>query len=276
MKAFWALFKHEVSLYFNSPIAYVVIVIFAILSGWFYTMGFLLPFSEYCERYPMLQMQMQQNPMMAMQGQLPVPNFTELIIPGVFGTFSIVLIFMVPLLTMRSIAEEKRQGTIELLYTYPLSDLQVVLSKYAASLVVFILLVALVSLYLLIPDLIKGEIGGVVQWKTAGSAILGFFLLGATSIALGFVFSAFTENQIVAAALTFTLLLFLWVVGWAAEGENLEGIWKTLAQKVSLTNRSADLYKGLLHLSDLVFFGCVTVGSLFITMRSLESHRWRS
>lgn len=272
MRAFWALFKREVVHYFTSPIAYVVLVIFAVLGGWFFCMGYLFPFAAYCKQYPIYQMQMQRNPFMAQD--LPVPNFTELVVPSLFGTLSIVLVFLVPLLTMRSIAEEKKEGTIELLYTYPVTDTQVVLAKYFAALVVFFFILVQVVIYLMVPDLVT-ESGGVVEWKTVSATLLGFFLLGSSSIALGFIFSAVTENQIVSAALTFALLLFLWVVGWAAQGEQLEGIMKTLAETISLTNRSQDLYKGLINLSDVVFFGCVIVGSLFITMRLLESHRWR-
>lgn len=275
MRAFLAIFKRELTAYFSSPIAYVVLVIFSFLSAWFYVIGYLFPFSDYCERYPMLQMQMQQNPMM--RQEIPVPNFTELVLPGYFGTLSIVLIFLLPLLTMRTISEEKRQGTIELLYTYPVSDLQVVLAKYLACLVVFVLCVLLVVFYLLLPDWFAAAKGGaVIQWKPALSALLGFTLLGSACIALGFIFSAMTENQIVAAALTFTLLLFLWVVGWATQGDNIPPYWKSLAEAVSLTNRSQDLFKGLIHLSDLAFYACVMVGSLFITMRTIESHRWRA
>lgn len=276
MRAFLAIFKRELTLYFSSPIAYVVLVIFAFLSAYFFVMGFLFPFSEFSEQYPMLQMQQQQNPMMMMQ-DLPVPNFTELVVPGFFSTLSIVIIFLLPLLTMRTIAEEKRQGTIELLYTYPISDFQVVMAKYAAALVVFLAMMLLLVMYLLVPDFLEADKGGgIVQWKPTLSALLGFFLLGSTCIALGFIFSSLTENQIVAAALTFTLLLFLWVVGWAAQGDSLQEPWKGIASAVSLTNRTDDLFKGLIHLSDLAFYGCVIVGSLFITMRMLESHRWRA
>ena len=270
MRPFFAMFKRELTHYFTSPIAYVVLIIFSVLAGWFYVQGFLIPYSLYCQQYDM--MQLQQNPMMP--HQMPAPNFTELIVPSLFSTFSIILIFLVPLLTMRSISEEKREGTIELLYTYPVSDFQVILAKYAAALVVFSFTVVLCAFYLYVPEIIK-EGGGVVEWKPALSALLGFFLLGAASIALGFIFSAVTENQIVAAALTFALLLFLWVVGWASQSDQVEGWAKSLAKAVSLTNRSDGLFKGLVHLSDLVFFFCVMVGALFITMRSLESHRWR-
>ncbi len=269
MKPFFAMFKRELAHYFTSPIAYVVLIIFSVLSGWFYVQGYLLPYSLYCQQYDMAQLQ--QNPMM---GQMPAPNFTELIVPSLFSTFSIILIFLVPLLTMRSISEEKKEGTIELLYTYPISDLQVILAKYAAAVVIFSFTVLLCALYLYVPELLK-EGGGVVEWKPTLSALLGFFLLGSASISLGFIFSAVTENQIVSAALTFALLLFLWVVGWASQSDQVEGWAKTLAESVSLTNRSDGLFKGLIHLSDLVFFFCVTVGALFITMRSLESHRWR-
>lgn len=270
MTAFFALFKRELTHYFTSPIAYVVLIIFAILSSWFYVQGYLLPYSLYCQQYDV--MQMQANPMM--MEQMPAPNFTELIVPSLFSTFSIILIFLVPLLTMRSISEEKKEGTIELLYTYPVSDLQVILAKYTAAVVVFLLTVGLCALYLYVPELLK-EGGGVVEWKPALTALLGFFLLGASSIALGFIFSAVTENQIVSAALTFALLLFLWVVGWASQSDQVEGWAKTLADSISLTNRSDGLFKGLVHLSDIVFFCCVTVGALFVTMRTLESHRWR-
>jgi len=273
MRAVLALLRREVVHYFTTPIAYVVLVIFAILGGWFYCMGYLMPFADYCERYPVILMQMEQNPMMAMN-KPPTPNFSELVVPSLFGTLSIVLIFLVPLLTMRSIAEEKREGTIELLYTYPIGDFQVVLAKYLAAVVVFGFIVLQVVIYLLVPDILS-EQGGIVEWKPAFSALMGFFLMGCASIALGFIFSALTENQIVSAALTFALLLFLWVVGWAVQSDQIEGWVKAIAERVSLTNRSEDLYKGLINLSDIVFFACVTVGSLFVTMRALESHRWR-
>lgn len=273
MNAMIAILKRELAHFFTSPIAYVVLVIFSLLGGWFYVMGYLFPFAQYCEQYPIIQMQMQRNPMLSQN--LPIPNYTELIVPGVFATLSIILVFLIPILTMRSIAEEKKQGTIELLYTYPVSDLQVVMGKYLASLAVFSLMVLLVLFYIKLPDLFLGA-DGIVEWKPTLSALLGFFLLGASSIAIGFIFSSLTENQIVSAALTFAVLLFLWVVGWAAQSENLPDQWRMIAETVSLTNRSQSLYKGLIKLSDLVFFVSVTVGALFITMRSLESHRWRA
>jgi len=278
MKAFLAIFKHEIGFYFSSPIAYVVLVIFALLGGYFNAISFLLQYSEYSDQYPMAVMNWEQTPSM-MRGANPkpqVPNYMEMIVPPLYMSLSIVVLFLVPLLTMRSIAEEKKEGTIELLYTYPVSDLQVVLAKYFAALFVYFVAVAVTAFYLLLPDLFKGQIGSIIEWKAAFSALLGFFMFGAACIALGFMFSSMTENQVIAAALTFALLLMLWIIGWASQGDAVPEYMKSIADTISLTNRSQDSYKGLLHLSDIVFFACVTVGGLFITMRALESHRWRA
>jgi len=271
MRAFWAIFKREFVGYFTSPIGYVVLTIFAALAGYFY-LTYLEQFHLMCLQYEQIRAMQQQRGMMPPLDE--GPNYMEMLVPAIFATFSVIMIFVIPLLTMRAISEEKKQGTIELLYTYPVSDFQVVVGKYAASLGVFSLLLLLILVYMWLPGHFQDN-ADFVNWGHTSTAMLGFFLLGAASIAIGFVFSALTENQVVSASFTFAVLLFLWVAGAMGESEGVDW-WKKFAESISLTNRSQDLFRGVVHLSDLAYFACVTVGSLFITMRALESHRWRS
>jgi ABC-2 type transport system permease protein len=255
MSSFWPIYKRELRAYFVSPIAYVVMVMFLVIAGYFFYSGFAF--------FNFIGFQAMSNPMMARN-----LNVTEGVLRPLYGNLGVVLLFIMPLLTMRLFAEEKKQGTIELLLTYPVRDLAAVLAKFMACLTVYAIMLALAGLY---PALLliyaRPEIGPIL------SGYLGLFLLGAAFIALGALASSLTENQIVAAAISFGFLLLFWVIGWSSQFAGGNVGW--LLSHLSLLDHFDSFPKGVIDSKDVIFYLSFMVFCLFLTLRSLESHRWR-
>lgn len=255
MSGFFPIFKKELRSYFVSPIAYVVMVMFLTIAGYFFYSSFAF--------FNFFAFQAMSNPMMARN-----LNITEGVLRPLFGNLGVVLLFIMPMLTMRLFAEEKKQGTIELLLTYPVRDLAAVLAKFAASLAVYTLMLALTGLYpLLLGIFATPEVGPIL------AAYLGLFLLGAAFISLGALASSLTENQIVAAALSFGALLLFWVIGWSSQFAG--GGPGRLLSHLSLLEHFDSFPKGVIDTKDVIFYLNFMVFCLFLTLRSLESHRWR-
>jgi ABC-2 type transport system permease protein len=185
-----------------------------------------------------------------------------------FTNMSVVLLFFIPMLTMRLFAEETRSGTIELLLTYPVRDGEVLAGKYLASLALFALLLALTLLY---PGLVAYFTR--VEWGPIFTGYLGLLLTGAVFLAVGVLVSSMTENQIVAGFGTFGILLAFWIVGWGAEfaGGALRGV----LQYLSIGDHLDGFTRGLIDTKDLVYYVSGVVLALFLTLRSLDSKRWK-
>jgi ABC-2 type transport system permease protein len=255
MSSFWPIFKKELRSYFVSPIAYVVMVMFLAIAGYFFYSSFAF--------FNFLGFQAMSNPMMARN-----LNVTEGVLRPLYGNLGVILLFIMPLLTMRLFAEEKKQGTIELLLTYPVRDWAAVLAKFTACLAVYLLMLALTALYpVLLVIFARPEVGPIL------SGYLGLFLLGAAFIALGALASSLTENQIVAAAISFGALLLFWVLGWSSQFAGSGAGW--LLSHLSLLEHFESFPKGIIATQDVVFYLSFMVFCLFLTLRSLESHRWR-
>jgi len=248
-------FKKEMRLYLGSPVGYVVCAAFLLISGIFFSLLF-LSFSEYSMR-AMMQPQFSQN-----------LNPTESVMRPVFSNMSVVLIFLMPMLTMRLFAEEKRSGTIELLLTYPVRDGEVLLGKFLA---VGALYVAMLALSLLYPALIAYFTR--VEWGAVLTGYLGLLLLGATFLAIGVLISSLTENQIVAAVISFVLAIGFWIIGWGADLAG--GRLRTVLQYLSLLDHMEGFGKGVLDTKDIVYYVSLTAFALFLTLRALEAKRWR-
>jgi ABC-2 type transport system permease protein len=248
-------FKKEMRLYFGSPVAYVVFTFFLLISGWFFSQIFLF-YSDASMR-SFMQPQFGQN-----------LNVIENVMRPLFTNMSVVLLFFIPMLTMRLFAEEKRSGTIELLLTYPVRDGEVLAGKYLASLVLFVLLLALTLLY---PGLVAYFTK--VEWGPIWSGYLGLLLTGAVFLAVGVLVSSMTENQIVAGFGTFGILLAFWIVGWGAEfaGGTLRGV----LQYLSIGDHLDGFTRGLIDTKDLVYYVTGIGLALFLTLRSLDSKRWK-
>ena len=250
-----AIFKKEVRSYFASPIAYVVLTIFALLSGYFFY-GLLTFFS-------LNSLQASFNPAFAQS-----LNATEWIVRPLLRNIAVTMLLLMPASTMRLFSEEKKSGTIELLFSYPIRDWELLLGKFLAALALYSTMLG-VSLL----DLLMLGFFARLEWGPILTGYLGLLLLGMAFLGLGILASSLTENQIVAAVGAFGVLLLLWVIGWSTEaaGPTLGPILSHL----SIINHYDSFAKGIIETKDLIFYLNFTLLCLFLTLRSLESKRWR-
>jgi gliding motility-associated transport system permease protein len=230
-----AIAQKELKAYFASPIAYVVIAFFAGLYGYFYVV--MLSFFQRVS----LQMQM---------GGQQTANVNEIMIRPLMQNVLILILFIMPMVTMRTYAEEKRAGTIELLLTSPLTDWQIVLGKFVGALFVY----------------------GNPEWKPIATAYLGLFLFGGCFISVGMFISSLTKNQIIAGMATFGVFLFLWIINWI--GSFYPSIEK-LTNYLSVVQHADDFWKGVLDTTHLIYYVSFMAFGLFLTARSVDTERWR-
>ena len=251
----WPIFKKEMRLYFTSPVAWVIITMFLFIAGYFFYSIFAF--------YTLASMQSAMNPQMARE-----LNVTDSVLRPLFSNVSVILLLLMPLITMRLFAEERRSGTIELLLTYPVRDGAVLVGKYLAALALYAIMLALTLLY---PGILIYF--ARVEWGPLLTGYLGLLLMGATFLAVGIFASSLTENQIVAAITTFGTLLLLWVVGWSAE--YVGGPWGRVLSHLSILEHFDTFARGVLDTKDVIFYLDVTIVALFLTLRSLEARRWK-
>jgi ABC-2 type transport system permease protein len=255
MKGFGSVYRKELYSLFSSPIFYVVAFTFLVLAGYF--------FYSAVAYYNLLSFQAGQNPFMAKQ-----LNLTDMVFRPFILDMSIVLLLISPLLTMRLFADERKSGTLELLLTYPISDRSIALAKYLAVVTVLAILLA-------------GTLPGVVMLLSIGKAgwppilcgYLGILLLGGAFLSLGVFTSALTQNQIIAAVLSFGALLMFWVIGWAKSfaGPSMG----SLIEYLSITKHLDGFAKGMLDSRDMIYYVLFIVFFLFLTLRRIETYRWR-
>jgi ABC-2 type transport system permease protein len=243
----------EMRAYFASPIAYFVVGFFAFLFGWFFW-SYLVVFAEQSMR-------------MGQFGGGTV-NVNQQMIRPLLLNASVMVLFFVPMITMRTFSEEKRSGTFELLLTSPLTDFQIVMGKFlgALGLYALMLLVSGASLGLLF-------VYGNPEWRQIATAYLGLLLMGGTFISVGLFFSSVTRNQIVAIVLTFATLLFLWVVNWVADQSG--PVLRTIVNALSITDHFDDFSKGVVDTKHVVYYLSFITFGLFLTAKSVDSERWR-
>ncbi|HHL39707.1 MAG TPA: ABC transporter permease [Deltaproteobacteria bacterium] len=258
MRNIYLLFVKELRSYFSSPIAYVVIAMFLAITGYLFY-GLFAYFSK-------LSFQAQIDPTLARQANLL--NVTESVIRPLFGIISMIMLIMTPLITMRQFSEEKKSGTIELLLSYPVTDTQVLAGKFLSCLGV---LGAMLLASLIFPALVmyfgEPETGPII------TGYLGLFLLGASFIALGLFASSLTENQIIAATISFGVLFLFWMLSMSVPFVT-PGIGRFLAY-VSITQHVESFAKGVIDTEDVIYYAIFIFLFLFLTLRMLESKRWR-
>ncbi len=255
MAGFKPVYRKELYSFFASPTFYVVALIFLIIAGYFY-------FSA-VSYYSILSFQGMQNPMWARQ-----LNPTEMVLRPFFMDISVIMLLVCPLLTMRVLAEEKKNNTSELLFTYPLTDSGVLLGKFFATLsVLFIIILGT------LPSLIYFGTLTRIHWPIVAAGYLGLFLLGSAFVSLGILASSLTENQIIAAVIAFGALLLFWVIGWSRAFAGPE-LGKIISY-ISITNHFENFAKGVIDIRDIVYYAVFATFFLFLTLRFLESQRWR-
>jgi ABC-2 type transporter. len=261
MKNVLAVLQKEFKSYFVSPIAYVVLTVFLIISGYF----FYNIVSIFVERSMMMMMQSQQ-----FGGPPPAMDVPALVGRNFFGVVSTVILFMLPMITMATFADEKRRGTIELLLTSPITNLQIILGKFLAAMAFFLIMLLPTLLYHIF---IYAYSSPKMAFGPILAGYLGLVLLGGALISLGVFISTLTENQIVAASVTFGTFLILWVVDLSARSGGT--FIQELVGYLSVLNHFEDFSKGVIDTSSVVVYASFIFLGLFLTHRSIESLRWR-
>lgn len=250
-----AIADKEIRSYFASPIAYAMIGLFAVLFGVFFlsSLGFMLRVS--------LQAGM-------MQGAPPI-NVNEHMIRPLFGNTGVILLFFLPMITMRSYAEEKRSGTIELLLSSPLTDLEILLGKFLGAVALLAMMLGVTALHVATLFLF-----GEPELAPILSGYLGLLLMGASFISVGLLISSATRNQAVAAAVTFGVLLVLWVISWLGDPAAGTVSGQVLAY-LSVLDHFDDFSKGVIDTSHVTYYLSFVALGLFLTVKSVDSVRWR-
>jgi len=248
MRSFWPIFKRELFAFFVTPLAWVLIVVFLVVQG----MHFFLLVDHFSRTADVTG---DETPLSAFFGNTVL--------------LYVVLLVLVPPMTMRLFAEERRSGTIETLMTAPVSSTAVVLAKYAAALVTYVAMWAPTTLYLVI----LGRTG-YLDWHAAASAYLGVLLVGAGYLALGLCASALTRSQFLAMVWTALVLLVMFILG-VGEFVTREGTtMHEVCAYVSVWAHMNDFASGLVDTRHLVFYGTLTVLPLFVATRAVEAWRW--
>jgi ABC-2 type transport system permease protein len=259
-----AIARKELDVYFTTVIAYSGFGAFAFILGLVF-ISHLNKFQQYTEYYLA-----EQQPEM-----LERLNVNDGIIGPLFSTSVWLFLFFVPFLTMRLFAEEKANRTFELLMTSPITSLEIVLGKFTA---VAVMIGVMTAIALTFPFILAAYGTGTstasgVEWAPVWSGAAAVLALGLTFSAIGLLVSALTESQIVAALLTFAALLSSFVLPMIAG--RLEGDWRTVLDYLTPVSHVSRGLEGRVHLRDVVYFASALVGFLFLTMRAVESHRWR-
>jgi ABC-2 type transport system permease protein len=232
----WAICRKELQMYFYSPVAYVAFAFYFVLAGFFFANDFL--YSMTVDIRPM-----QSNMMLF-------------------------YLFVIPLLSMRLVSDELRQGTDELLLTSPANITEIIMGKYLAGVCVHLLMVVFSLLYPAIMGT-YGDLDQPVLWLS----YLGLFLLGASMMAVGLFCSTLSAHQMIAGIAAFAMLLILWMIDWL--GYSMFSSGRDFFEQFSIVQRLGNLQKGIFDLPDVLFY--VTLIGLFIilSIQMLGRKRWR-
>lgn len=231
----YAVLKRDFRSYFNSPIAYVLIGLFTFIVSLFFNSG--------------------------------LSSGTSDFMGGIIGNMSFLLMFFIPILTMRTIAEDKKNGTEVLLLTSPAKISEIVIGKYLAAYSVFLVMTAVTLIFPIILIIFGGPDIALIA-----SSYLGFILYGAVYVAVGVFASSLTENQIVAAVIGFVSLFAIWAIDFVASF--FSGFIAKALNWLSLTERYDDFGAGIIDLTSIIFMLCYAAVFIFLTIRVIEHKRW--
>ena len=255
MRMAWIITKRDLGSFFNSPIFYVVTTVFLLLYSFiFFNILNFFSFQSF-----------QAGQLQAMGMNL---NLNEMVIEPSFHNMSVILLLIIPIITMRSFADEKKMKTFRLLLSSPVHLIEIILGKFLACMIVVTLMVFISSYSVGFLFLLgEPELGPVI------SGYLGILLMAGCYVSVGICASSLTDNQIVAAVLTFGFSLFMWVIGWGAQAAG--STTGQVLQYLSIVEHMERFLKGMVDTSDLVYFLSFILFSLFLCHRVLDSNRWR-
>mgnify|MGYP006413973553 FL=1 len=255
MRMAWIIAKRDLGSFFNSPIFYVVTTVFLLLYSFiFFNILNFFSFQSF-----------QAGQIQAMGMSL---NLNEMVIEPSLHNMSVILMMIIPIITMRSFADEKKMKTFRLLLSSPVHLREIILGKFLACMIVVAVMV-LISSYSVGFLFLLGEpeLGPIV------TGYLGILLMAGCYVSAGIFASSLTDNQIVAAVLTFGFSLFMWVIGWGAQATG--ATTGQVLQVLSIVEHVERFLKGIVDTSDLVYYLSFILFSLFLCHRVLDSNRWR-
>jgi ABC-2 type transport system permease protein len=249
-----AIANKELRSYFASPIAYIVMGLFALTYGYFF--------------YAMLLFFDRTSMQMAGMGAGASANVNEQLISPSFQNTMVVFLFILPMVTMRTYAEETRSGTIELLLTAPITDFQIITGKFLGALGLYAAMLAITLIHI-------GILFGIGNPEPLPivSSYLGMLLMGGCFISVGLLISSMTKNQIVAGMVTFVVFLMLWVIDWLAMFMGPTG--QAILSYLSITQHLTDFMRGVIDTKHIVYYVSFIAFGLFLTARSVDTERWR-
>ncbi len=255
MKNIWAILLRELKAYFVSPIAYIFVAVFLVVTGFFF-FSMITWFDFQCRTY--MQYPQAMNEL----------NINEGVIRPLFHNMAVVFLMVVPFLTMRLFADERRSGTDELLLTSPISMDQIILGKFLGASLTMLSLLAIVPIHAAILSL-----ASTPDWGAAAVGLLGMVLIGLFMVALGVLISSLSQSQIEAGVLTLGVLLLLGLGPSVAESVS-PGLARGLGF-IAVLGRFEDFTRGVIDLRHVVFFLGSILLMLALALRSIDLLRWR-
>jgi gliding motility-associated transport system permease protein len=247
--------RKELTSYFRSPIAYGVMAFFALIAGYFFYASVIYFVRRGIES--------------SMMGQSFPMDMNEFVVRPFFSNVGVIALFLIPMITMRLFAEEKRTGTIELLLTSPIRDLEIILGKWIGAVALYTAMLVISGL-----SLLTLFAYGKPDWKPILVGYLGLLLQGAALLAIGTFISNCTKNQIVAGVAGFAVCLMLWILDWVSSFGTT--VVERVISYMSVLQHFDSFSKGVLDTKDILYYLSVIFVGLFLTARSMESLRWRA
>jgi ABC-2 type transport system permease protein len=246
----------EFRIYFKTPIAYLLMAVFGLIFGFF--------FYSATAYFVMAGMRSQM-----MGGGAQPMSVNDFVISPLLGNASVVGLFLIPLISMRTFAWEKDRGTIELLMTSPVRDWEIILGKWLGAMGMYLCVLAISAI-----NVALLYAWGQPDWRPILTGYLGLILQGGTVLAIGVFISTLTRNQIIAGAATFAVCLLLWVLSWVSSYNDAS--WAQAVAYCSILTHFEPFSKGVIDSKDIVFYVSAIFLGLFLTHQSLESLRWRA
>jgi len=253
-----AVFLKDLSNYYKSSTVYILSAILLLLTGvMFFAKVFY--YSQNCLKFASMPSEYSNT-----------YNFGSLVLSGLPSFVAFLLLFIIPFLTMRLFSEEKKLGTLELLFTYPITEFGLIFGKYLScflAIIPSILISAMLplTLFKLIPNM---------EWGYIISGYIGVILFCLAAIAIGMWASSMTDNQLIAGIITVVSLILFWIIGFP--GDILQGGWKDFFSAVSFANNLEDFMKGSVNLQNIVYFICISAFFIYLTYYNLSARKWRS
>ncbi len=255
MKNIWTITKKELKSFLYSPIAYILTSFFLLVSGFFF--------------YNILAWANDQTMRMMQSGYgINRININQMLFEPFFNNMTIILMFLLPMLTMRLFADEKKMRTEELLLTSPLRLSAIIIGKYLAALIIYAIILLLTATYTVFVFVF-----GNPELAPLLTAYLGLFLLGAVFIAIGLFASALTENQVIAAVISFSSIILIWVISWV--GESGPGAWRGILTYLSFFSHFKNMVSGVIDTQDIVYYLTFIFLGLYLTRSVFEFRKWR-